>query len=539
MIVKNNIIEKIFHWSTDNKKVNLISKIVCVLLAIAAIIRWMIFFFGKAIEPTKSWRFNAYFVIITVALLFPIGYMLYYIVKNKQFKYDGLFLVLSICGCIVFQLAMPPLSGPDENAHFYSAYDAGNVFLGLSKNWDDSVIEMRKTDAQFWEYDVNFPAVYEMIADGQWFRANEDQATLFDADMPHIDWFRYITSGLGLALARLLNLGFVGLFFMGRFFNSIFFILCGFFAIKISPYGKAQICSLALVPLIMELASCYSYDINGIAASILLAAIILRMGETEANVSVIDLIAFGGCMIFIVPNKAVYVTFALMLFMVPFKKYKEIVLKKNVFNAIALVICLIAAYLIYKYFFFDILRGAYWKVTTLYSGHLVEQDGAGVAYDWWYIKDNPGVVLHLVASTFYHHGWADFLRMWGENPMHHRILMHVPKLIVVLSIICSFAMLVFNREGGGIKRWKHIVWIVISVLTLIVIVLGCLVRFTMIGGARVEISARYYLPIFIIGMIVTGSKAKENPWTLKLLLCQYLCLIPYLTYIMKFLVGKF
>lgn len=530
---------RFFHWSNDNKKANLITTAACGILSIAAVIRWLIFFFGKAIEPAKSWRFNSYFIIITVALLFPIGYMMYHIVKQKQFRYDRLFLVLSICGCLVFQLAMPPLSGPDENAHFYSAYDAGNVFLGISKNSDDSIIEMRKTDAQFWDYDVNFPAVYEMLADGQFFHANEDQATLFDSDMPHIDWFRYITSGLGLALARLLNLGFVGLFFMGRFFNSIFFILCGYFAIKLTPYGKAQICSLAIVPLILELASCYSYDINGIAASVLLAAIILRMGEKEANVSVLDLIAFVGCLIFIVPNKAVYVTFVLMLLMVPFKKYREIVLKKNIFNALALVACVVAAFLIYKYFFYEILLGAYWKVTTLYAGHLVEQDGAGVAYDWWYIKANPGVVLHLVASTFLHHGWDDFLKMWGENPMHHRILMHVPKFIVILSIIPAFMLLVFNRNGESVKRWKFIIWLVISALTLGVIVVGCLVRFTMIGGARVEISARYYLPIFIIGMVVAGSKAKENQWALKLLLCQYLCLIPYLTYIMKFLVGKF
>lgn len=531
-------LDRFFHWTTENKKVNLITTIACGVFSLAAVITWLVFFFGKAIEPAKSFRFNAYFVLITIALLFPIGYMLYYIVKEKPFVYDRLFLVLSICGCFVFQLAMPPLSGPDENAHFYSAYDTSNVILGTAKDRGDSVLEMRKTDAQFWDYDVNFPAVYEMLADGQFFRANEDQATLFDADMPHIAWYRYLTSGLGIAVARILNLGFVGLFFLGRFFNSIFFVLCGWFAIKLTPYGKAQICSLTMIPLIMELASCYSYDINGVATSILLAALILRMGEKEAKVSILDLIAFVGCMLFIIPNKSVYVAFVLMLFMVPIYKYKEIFFKKNIWNIIGIVACAVIAWALYYYLFSQTLQGAIWKVTALYAGHLVEQDGAGAAFDWWYIQDHPDVVFHIVASTFYHHGWDDFLKLWGENPMHHSILMHVPKIIIVLMMICSLGTLVFNR-GEGVKKWKFIIWLVISVITIAFIVAGCLVRFTMIGGSRVEISARYYLPIFIIGMIVAGSKAKENKWTLKLLLCQYLLLIPYLTYIMKFLVGKF
>ena len=54
--------------------------------------------------------------------------------------------------CIVFSIAFPPLSAPDELHHFYATYWLSNVVLGEGNGLDSDPMPMRAADKELCDY---------------------------------------------------------------------------------------------------------------------------------------------------------------------------------------------------------------------------------------------------------------------------------------------------------------------------------------------------------------------------------------------------
>ena len=92
----------------------------------------------------------------------------------------------------------------------------------------------------------------------------------------------YVPQAMGIALARMLGLGGLGLLFMGRLFNLMFFTAMGCLTIRRMPFGKEVAAGAALLPMTLHLAASFSYDVMIIALSGYFSAVCLdRIGYAQ------------------------------------------------------------------------------------------------------------------------------------------------------------------------------------------------------------------------------------------------------------------
>lgn len=525
--------DKFFHWDVDNKKLNFGTTVACFVAGLAALVYLLAVIIGNGFDGNQTVRYNFYFAFLFIVATVPTGYMLYHMTKKKEFKYEKLFLVLAFSWCIVFQLAMPPLSGPDEDEHFISAYNASDVFMGLD-NHDESSFWMRGIDAQFWNFDVYFPGDYNLIANGEWFGVTDEEAELFIAGLRSVRWYRYIPSGLGIALARLLRFNTVALLLCGRFFNSLFFILCGYLAVKFTPVGKAQMCAVAMIPMLMELVSTYSYDTISISTTILFTALCLYFGEENSRFTLLELFILGFVLLLLIPNKGVYIPFMIMLLAIPFRQWKHLLLHRKWISVAEVAALLVVGGIVFKRYLLIFFQSYMWRFTA--GGRHIDQDETRMAYSTYEIFTYKDNTRRMIWHTFSTYGWTDFMNLLGRNPLHHTMGIILPSVLFVIITIAILANLVFNRKEG-LNKARYIIWIVTSIAVLVVIVLGCFVRFTPLDAERIQIASRYYIPIFVCGILCTGSRAEENQWALKILFVQNVCMIVYVGIILKILLN--
>ena len=70
----------------------------------------------------------------------------------------------------------------------------------------------------------------------------------------------YVPQALGMTLARVLGFGSMGLLFLGRFMNLVFYVAMTYLAMKRLPFGKEVLFGVALLPMTLHLTGSMSYD---------------------------------------------------------------------------------------------------------------------------------------------------------------------------------------------------------------------------------------------------------------------------------------
>lgn len=86
-------------------------------------------------------------------------------------------------------------------------------------------------------------------------------------------------------------------------------------------------------------------------------------------------------------------------------------------------------------------------------------------------------------------------------------------------------ILISHKRGEGIGKRRYIVWIITFCAVLIAILLGCMVRFTPAGAYAIDVSVRYYLPLFACTLIANGTKQTETKEILHFYVAQQIVMI--------------
>ena len=509
-------------------------KILAVLAALGVFAKAGMFFVSTVFNGGLSKRYNLFVAIPLILMVVVTAYFLYLLFRNKDFKYEQLFLVCAICWGIVMQIVMPPLSGPDENTHYLAAYHGSNVVL-FTNDWGPAgKWYFRVEDTQYPQYHENFPAEYQLLADGSWFGITPGFEGITTNPEVTVLWYRYPFSSVGIALARLVNLGCVGLLYAGRFMNTLAFILIGWLCVKLTPVGKAQIVGLTMLPLVMELCNSYSYDNMSILMSLLFAVLCMHYATEESRFRFIDLFILTAVYALLIPNKIVYVLFAPMLLMIPWKKWTGLLAENNAKTWLQAGAYGIFAAVIIYFDFFKWTRISM-EIMSKEEGSSIEQT-ARPAFTVGYMIKHPGEVIKLLWDTLRYYGWEDFRAMVGEQLGSHIIIVYVTTALIVVLIVILLLQLIVNR-GSFVGKRQFILYLLTSCMVLGAIIAGCLVRFTPTDGTdRLQVSARYYVPIFVLSLVFLGSDKKENKVALSLLYAQNLVYVLIMCDVLKYLI---
>ncbi len=144
------------------------------------------------------------------------------------------------------------------------------------------------------------------------------------ADLTVYKGIGYLPVAIGIVLGRALQLPFSVVFVLGKICNLITYVLLIYLAIRRLKTGKMILASIALLPICVFLASCYSYD-NWVTAwlTLGLAYFFAELQEPEKPLAAKDLAVILGSLFIGLGPKAVYVPVVAILFLLPKSKFSS------------------------------------------------------------------------------------------------------------------------------------------------------------------------------------------------------------------------
>ena len=269
---------------------------------------------------SDAYGYFALIAAIAVAGL-ELAYVLIFI---RKAKIHNIFAVLSITIGMLFCLFTPVNGGPDEYVHFASSYKISSEMTGGENIVSQYYLRVRECDTVI---DYNAPVDYNPFSFQNIFSGLGDKAPAeteyvnvkarFVAAFPLL----YLVQALGISAARLLGLGFIPLFMMGRFFNLLAYTAVIWLAIKLMPVHKTTMALCALLPMSMQLAASYSYDTYIIAVSLLFIASVFRLAYGVEKIAARDMVLPLVTLCLLAPAKTIYIVTGALLFIIPDKKF--------------------------------------------------------------------------------------------------------------------------------------------------------------------------------------------------------------------------
>ncbi|SDB38549.1 Predicted membrane protein [Pseudobutyrivibrio sp. YE44] len=516
-------------------------RLVALLAGMVAIVYSIYFYFANCYDAIATKKTNFYYAAIFIVMIAVVVYLLTVIMKGKEWNYPRTFVIMALGWTFCMQLVMPPISGVDEVQHFYSAYHCSNIMMGMKDHnlsmdtsrpmtWveGESFFYMRGEDYNMLPYvDVTFPYQYPILANGNWITHYEDQEGLVECKINPTRASRYLVSGVGITIARLLGFGFSGVVFLGRFMNSLSLIIAGWIALKLLPVGKLQFVTFALFPTVLSLCSSYSYDNMSILFSLALLTLCLYYSQDQVKLHAWDLIILAGCVIMLVPNKTVYALFAVWIFAIPVKKWwKDVVLSKKWYEYVILGIlgtgAVAVGYKVIRVYYWYVVANVVWRTPGV---AMIEQDPSKSAYTIYDIYDNPLGTLKFAWEGIKVDFWYNIKHIVGSEIGHVMLNAQVPMFCVITMLLCLIVGL-FIVKGKRIKKWQMVIIGIGLFLCVAAIFIGCLSRFTPAEGSqRIQISFRYLIPVYMCMCIALGSDAKEDNKQLALIYIQNIALV--------------
>lgn len=264
---------------------------------------------------------RVYFVGITV-ILFAMLVLTWFLGYGMKWEAHRLFLLMGICLGVLYIFILPPYSTPDEQAHIYTAYAFSNSLMGKEAVNEDGNTIAREEDLLMGVLEKRPDTeTYGMVADHLFDTAGGKELSAFPGGpLSGVPGFVYTPQIIGISLARLLNIGNVGLLMIGRLFALAFYLLCGYFAVKKMPFAKVLMVTVLLLPISLELGGSFSYDSFIIGVCAWFTGHCLYLAYEKNKVLRSDWILLIILAVLMSPCKIVYVLLCLLVLLIPVKK---------------------------------------------------------------------------------------------------------------------------------------------------------------------------------------------------------------------------
>ena len=436
--------------------------------------------------------------IIVVGILLMIMTLYVYLTKwlrdcSLEIVYIGMAVIMGL----VFMLLIPVYCVPDEQVHYWKAYQLSNQILGVES--DVNNIVMRVDDA-------NLPITTEYKSAkslNKYYRSINDPVN--DVSLTssgYTSWaipdFLYLLPAIGISLARLLKLNTILLFFCGRFFNAMLFIGSTALSIRKIPIGKLVIFFIGLLPMTLQQTASYSYDAPITACGFLIVSYSLYILYDKQMYIGDWLILAVALSIIITAKSHAYFLLALIPLLGMIKLYKT---NKRV-SKIILVVIAVGFLFNLLVFLWDNVLFYYDRVTGWYP------DGVEF-YTIQYLLTHPSSILIVAEGTFRYKFDFYLTSLIGEELGYFNI--KVPAIMTWLGAgILACASLRRKKDPIILNKNQRIVMFLISILSIMCVFGGMLLNWTPVGSVAIEgVQGRYFLPILPILLIAAQTVELE------------------------------
>ncbi len=500
------------------------------------------------LETGHTWLYGWYVGLMVFAAfgLAASGYVMF--IRKKQTVEVSFAVTVFFLG-LMYLAVLAPLSAPDEVSHFISAYQLSSRMLGQTANADDGRVYIRAEDAFIEDMqDVmaddgsgyreappeagGLPSegdtgtaepasaeerpeakilgqelteeTYRIIHDGTAEDGSgaagsgrtgssgsgqtgsvQEQAVSYQPPVRTTP-LAYVPQALGIALARLAGFGSLGLLYMGRLFNLLFYTITGYFTIKRMPFGKEVMAGAALLPMSLHLAASFSYDVMILALSAHFTAVCLDLAYRAQRVRAGDILLLALIMGVMGPCKMVYGVIAGYCLLIPVKKFgnpiKWTVSAAAVLGAFGLAMVLVN-------------RSTVTLYTQTEEVYITWAEEAGYTFSG--LLHSPLHVLKMCYNTLAWEGEPLYSGMIGEALGNMDPVLNTP-YVIVLALTAALLMLALRKPGetiyikGGQRLW---IWF-LCLTCLGALMFSMLLAWTPVSSSVIRgVQGRYLLPL--------------------------------------------
>lgn len=443
----------------------------------------------------------------------------------EKWKEERIFLFIMVTFGFLIMFLTPPMCTPDENTHFANAVSIGygnilpdvkdgvegrylseeiNQFIASNNGRYSGKLSEKYTFGENY-FDSWLPDVPEKLV----FRSMEGLASINPS--------AYLVAGMGIRLGSLWckfwGEGYVkpyNLLIFGRLFNAVFYMLVGYWALKITPILKRTMLVLLLMPMSIYLGVSISYDAVIIPVCVLFFANTFRLILSEEHKAVTngDILITLMCTFFMIGIKTAYAPFLALLLFIPKEKFGN--QKKYIGCIAATIMTALLVYVGYKAIL-SITMDGYQAVE---NSAVKEQK----AYFWSHLYMIPEIASQTLKSykIFYMQGFLAKLGQLDTNFILPFISAFYTLFLAIMLIdICNIEVSVKK----GIRALALVLWAVSIGGTFLNMYLKWTPKVQEIGGNVVSgVQGRYFIPAFLFSCVpfMNGILLKSQRWNKRL-----------------------
>lgn len=417
----------------------------------------------------------------------------YVFVYRAKIRFEKAFLFVFLVLGIAHMFLMPAYSTPDERAHFGTAYYYSNILLGEEAVDEEGNVRVRNEDLLLNVENIR-PGLstYALIADNLFEGCKDDTMVSYDAAPLDVPFWSYAPQTLGITLARLLGAGNIMLLLTGDLFALAFYAACIYMAVRLIPFGKSMFAVISLLPMALETAGSFSYDVLVNGLSFLFTGYVFYLAYEKKGAGLKDWILMALIIFILAPVKVVYVLLAFLCLLIPMKSRKIFWIGTAGVIASGGVSCLLL------------------RLTAIMN--LAVHSGAGSAgtaentYTLSYILSNITRVGGVLYNTLCRQTDAVFAPLYGQKLGYWDV--SVPYYIsFAFVLVLAASLLVKERETIYIKSWQKLLMLVLIVGMTGGITLSMMLDFTDVTDTMVRgIQGRYFIPFLpLAGFLFRGN----------------------------------
>ncbi|MEY3218710.1 MAG: hypothetical protein RIT27_67 [Pseudomonadota bacterium] len=310
------------------------------------------------------------------------------------------------------------------------------------------------------------------------------QSTLQTHYTKHHSMFPYVVSSIGIYIGKTLEFSWINTLYLARITNLLFWLLCGYLAIRVIPFGKWLLCLIALSPMSLFQAASVSLDSFTNGLSFLLIALILSLVTIEKK-HTLTLFFIFITIILLALSKIPYLVLICLLFLL--LTQHKIKLDYCISNIIVVMVLLVSL----LWFSFNQISSNFLSLTQQQLQEIIQQP---TIYFQLILETIKGQGVLLIEEWVGRLGWLEIpLPMWF-------VMVHLSALVIYaltdsnyplkLNLLSKFLILFVFALG------------ILVVFTTLYIIETPLLKLPYIDGLQ----GRYFIPLGILPFLLLQNR---------------------------------
>lgn len=427
----------------------------------------------------------------------------------SRFSAPHIYVWLGSLSLILLVFLIPPFQVPDEPQHFYRSYQLSELHVWrpsgeVGSTLPASLPELVQHFLGTTEFHTRRTVPKQRLVDtlAELHRPLDAERTV-QIDLSGIQSYAplpYIPQALAIAAGRALDVGPLGLLYMGRLANALVAGLITAIAIALFPIGRMVALLVALLPMTQFLMASVSPDALTIASALLFTSIMVRFLVDGEWPRARQVTAFASglvmCIVKVVYLPLLFVGLGAMLGAGRFSDTKT---RRSVYMQLAAAAAIM------------VLIGLwFWSIPAANSPSPPVREGVNGAAQIAYLADDVFHALRIVVRSVFFH--AEFL---SKSTLGLLGWLNVP-LPIWVYLMLGLALPLSTcaqPHAGGIGKLPAIWLLLVAVAVVPPIELALYIGWTPVGAYFVEgVQGRYFIPALpMFGVAVAALVGQYVP----------------------------